>query len=839
MKGTSASATMTPRHAFLLFTTSASVLAYEIVLMRMLSISLWHHFAYMVISLALLGFGASGSLLFLAFPRMRRALDQWLVLLAGLAAVSMSLGFGLSQKIGSDPLQLVWQNREWLKMLFTYLCMAVPFMFAGGIVGTVLTGAGEEAHILYGADLAGAACGALAIVPALYLGPPWTLLPALGGLLLVGAVWCAARVPRPAKGFLTLFLAACFLAALYWCVPPRPQMHHTKALPMTLAFPDARIETEKAGPLGMIQVVGSALIRDVPGLSLNFGLDAEGQEGSLPEQKEIFLDGDILGPIASFRGDLDELAYLDATTMALPHHVRPPGRSLIVGAGGGRDVLLALKHSPSGVIALEANKQVADLLTGPYASFSGRLYSKPGVRLEVQEARQFLHATKERFDLIQLSLLDSFGTSAGGLHSATESYLYTTEAFCLYLSRLSDSGIVSITRWLKLPPRDSLRVVAIAREALGRMSLSQRPEKHVLFIRSWKTCTILISKPPFLSDEIHRAQAFCERNHFDLAYYAGMPAEMANRFDIQKEPYYFLGARAIMEGEAKEFLKAYVFDVSPTTDDRPYFSHFFRWNKAPTLLQHLRREWLPLIELGYLFIIATLAQAMFASGLLILLPLFFMRWVHRQSGKAGSLPGATDVLGTILYFGFIGLAFMFLEMALIPKYALLLSHPIYSAAVVLGSILIFAGLGSLCVRTVEGRSSGFLWIGVGGIILWVSFQALAGERLVGWALGWPLGCRVVLAVPMIATLSFFMGWPFPSGLRAMARRFPGLVPWAWGINGCASVIGAVLGKFLAVSVGFRTLMITACGLYLLAGMLFYGWLTPRPPRARDLEQPAP
>ena len=821
MKGPSPTATRTPRHGLLLFATSASVLAYEILLMRLLSMSLWHHFAYMVISLALLGFGASGSVLFLAFPRMRNALDRWLVLLAGASAVSLPLAFSLSQKIGLDPLQLVWQNREWLKMLFTYLCMAGPFIFAGGIVGIVLTGAGEEVHILYGVDLAGAACGALAIVPALYLGPPWALLPALGGLLLVGAAGCAARMPKPSRGFLFLFLAGCAVTVTCGLIPPHPRMHHTKALPMTLAFPDARIETEKAGPLGMVHVVGSALIRDVPGLSLTFGLD---QEASLPEQKEIFLDGDILGPIASFRGDLNELAYLDFTTMALPFSIRTPGKSLIVGAGGGRDVVLALSHAPAEIVALEANEQVVGLLKGPYAEFSGHLYTRPEVRVAVREARQFLHATKERFDLIQLSLLDSFGTSAGGLHAATESYLYTTEAFCLYLSRLSDVGILSMTRWLKLPPRDSLRLLAVAREALEKMSLSDRPEKHVLFIRSWKTCTVLVSKTPFLPDDIRRARAFCEKRHFDLAYYADMPVDTANRFDILKEPYYFLGAKALMGREAKEFLKGYVFDVSPTKDDRPYFSHFFRWGKALTLFQQLGREWLPLIELGYLFVIATLVQALLASGLLILLPLFFLRWVQWQSGRVGFEARPADVLGTILYFGCIGLAFMFLEMALIPKYTLLLSHPIYSAAVVLGSILIFAGLGSLCVGPVERRMGGFLWIPVGGIFLWISFQALAGEWVVGWALNQPLWGRAGLAVGMIAVLSFFMGWLFPSGLRGMARRFPGLVPWAWGINGCASVIGAVLGKCLAVSLGFRMLMITAWVLYLVAAVLFYGWL---------------
>ncbi|MFH1122451.1 MAG: SAM-dependent methyltransferase, partial [Pseudomonadota bacterium] len=658
-------------HALLLFSTSASVLAYEILLMRLLSIGFWHHFAYMVISLALLGFGAAGSLLFLAFERIRRHLEDWLVIAAGATAVSFSLAFSLSQKVGLDPLQLVWQNTEWLKMLSTYLLMAVPFLMAGLIVGMILTAAGERAHLMYAADLTGAAFGALAIVPALYLGPPWVLLPALGFMVLAGAALYTIRLERRVTGALSILLSSGLLVASYLLFPPIPRIHHTKALPMALSFPDARIEAERTGPLGMIHVVGSSLIREVPGLSLNFGIEAEPKEASLPHQKGVFVDGDALGPITRFRGDPDELKYLDFTSQALPYHIRHPENVLVMGAGGGTDVLLGLRHRISKIVALEANRQVADILKGPFAHFSGDLYSRPEVRLELREARQYLHATRERFDLIQLSLLDSFASSAGGLHSASESYLYTTEAFRLYLSRLSERGVLAVTRWLKLPPRDSLRLFATAMDVLAEMQLFDRPDRHILFIRSWKTATILISRSPFNPEEIANAVHFCDQRSFDLAYYADMKPEMANRYDILEAPFYFDGARALSGPKAKDFLKGYVFDVSPTTDDRPYFSHFFRWDKAFTLFQHLRREWFPLIDLGYVFVVATLVQAVVAGAGLILLPLVFIRWVRgRPDPDRAAVPRKRDILGILIYFGSIGLGFMFLEMAFLPKFTL-------------------------------------------------------------------------------------------------------------------------------------------------------------------------
>ncbi len=804
----------TSHHAVLLFCTSASVLAYEILLMRLLSISLWYHFAYMVISLALLGFGASGSFLFLLSRRVYRNMDAWLVILAGAASLSFPLAFSLSQQIGLDPLQLVWQNKEWVRMFATYLVMAVPFLLSGGIVGIILSAAGRDVPRLYAADLLGAGFGCMAIVPALYLGPPWALLPLLSGLVLAGAGWCCMRTTWGRKGILVLPVSGTLILACYVLLPPVPQIHHTKAFPMTMAFPDARVEAEREGPLGLIHVVGSSLIREVPGLSLNYGLDGKGQQGTLPQQKAIFSDGDGVSTITRFKGDLNELEHLDFTTMALPYHVRRPKKVLVIGAGGGTDVLLSLRHSALKIVALEANPQVAELMTGPFADFSGHLYSKPEVKLLIREARQFLHETEERFDLIQLSLLDSFGGSAGGLYAATETYLYTREAFALYLSRLSDPGILAVTRWLKLPPRDSLRVFSTALAALREAGISEKPEEHIVFIRSWKTSTILISRTPFTSKEIERVTTFCDQRSFDVSYYAGMKEDMANRYDVLKEAYYFKGATSLAGPEAETFFEDYIFDVSPATDDRPYFSHFFRWDKALTLLQQLRREFLPFVEIGYILVIATLVQAVIAGGALILLPLLG----RRRAGEwaRGGL-SAQEVLGTLFYFGSIGFAFMFLEMALLPKYILLLSHPIYSTAVVLAAVLVFAGCGSLTVRHVKSKS---LWVAVTCVCAWVLVQALLEERLFAWALGWPFGGRLALTTVMVGTLSFFLGWPFPIGLREISGRFPSLVPWAWGINGCASVIGAVLGKMISMSVGLRMTMLVAAGLYLFSALVF-------------------
>jgi spermidine synthase len=808
------------RYAILMAATSLSVLGYEIVLMRLLSIGLWYHFASMVISMALLGFGASGSLLFLTYDRIKRNLNGWLVLLSAVASISFPFAFSLSQRMGVDPLQLIYQPAQWVYMLVTYVLMAIPFLFTGGIIGIILTHRAEDAHQMYAIDLLGAGCGALLIIPALYTGPPWRLLPILGYLILLGATGCCVEGDRRGIGFGTLLISALVLTALYFWVPPVPRIHNTKALPMTLAFPDARIEARTEGPLGMIHIVGSSQIRHVPGLSLNFGLNPEDPEATLPEQKAIFVDADGLSPITSFTGDVKALKYLDYTSMALPYHVRDVKKVLVVGAGGGSDVLAALQHRAKAIIALEMNKQVVDLLLGPFAAFSGHLFTRPDVTVEIREARQFLHSTDDTYDLIQLSLIESFVTAAGGMHSAAEDYLFTVEAFKEYLAHLTDSGMVAVTRWLKLPPRDSFRMLSTVRMALQQNHITH-PERHILFIRSWKTFTILVSNSPFLAEEIVKAEAFCSLRSFDMAYYAGMKMEEANKYDIQEIPYYYNGAKALYGDDPEAFLQDYLFDVSAITDDRPFFSHFFKWEKAPVFLKHLKREWLPMVEMGYLFILATLAQAVFAGGFLILVPLMVQRWIKRRSKQIRFPLRLSATIGPVVYFGGIGLGFMFLEMAFISKYTLLLSHPVYAAAVVLSTVLVFAGCGSLCVRRLQAVSHGFLWIPVIVISCWVLFHTMAGNWVFDGALKFPFWGRFIITVLLLLVPSFFLGWLFPSGLRMTAMKYPDLVPWAWGINGCASVIGAVLAKSLAVSMGFHFLMITACLLYVLAVSTFY------------------
>jgi spermidine synthase len=535
-----------------------------------------------------------------------------------------------------------------------------------------------------------------------------------------------------------------------------------------------------------------------------------------------------MSPITRFQGDLQELEYLDYTTMALPYHVRPPHHVLILGAGGGSDLLLALRYQTPRITVLEPNRQIIHLMKNQFGPYSGHIYSRPEITVKISDGRQFLHDTEAAFDLVHLSLLASRSAASGGSHGAMENYLLTTEAFGQVLSCLTEDGVMVISHWLQFPPRSSSRLLTTALEALQNAGFSAEPERHLAFIRGWMTGTILFSKSPFKRGEIENIKLFCKERDFDVVYYAGMKIEEANQYDLLESPYYYRGAKAITGPNRDEFIKDYLYDISPPTDNRPYFFQFFRLGRFVALFDDLKKDSIPFVELGILFILGTLIQATFSSIFLILFPLLFLRVTSHPPIETKALKThPRDFVTLAAYFAAIGLAFMFIEMVFIPQYALLLSHPVYSVATVLSVILIAAGMGSLSVTGLKVSSRHLAIIPAIVILAWAGIQPFAGAKLFTLALGWSFVERLALALVLLFVISFFLGWPFPLGLRFTSVHYPKLVPWVWCINGCASVIGAVLGKYLSMILGHQAVLLLASGLYLFAMSLYQGYFAKR------------
>src|SRR4030095_2091141 len=339
-----------------------------------------------------------------------------------------------------------------------------------------------------------------------------------------------------------------------------------------------------------------------PGLSLN-------APGEPPPQLGVFVDGDGPSALTRYDGRREPLAYLDYLTSAAPYHLIPRPRALVLGAGAGADVLAAIYHDVPTIDAVELNPQVVDLVEHRFADFSGRPYSAPPVRLHIDEARGFVTRHPITFDIIDVALLDAFGASSAGLYALSESYLYTIEAMDAYLDRLNPGGVLSITRWVNLPPRDVLKLFATAIAALERRGVAE-PGRRLALVRGWKTATVLVKNGDFTTDDIVKLREFCRTRSFDADYFPGVEPADANRYNVLDTADFYDGALALLGPERARFVERYKFAILPATADRPHFFHFFRWRTLPELLALKERGGLPLLEWGYPILIATLVQAL-------------------------------------------------------------------------------------------------------------------------------------------------------------------------------------------------------------------------------------
>jgi spermidine synthase len=780
---------------------SGAALAYEVLLTRLFSIIQWHHLAAMVISLALLGYGVSGTMLALArVALIRHFRTAYLISLAAFGFAALAC-FAIAQRLAVNPEELLWAPAQMMRVAAMYLCLSVPFFFAASAVGLALAARSNDAGRLYAADLIGAGTGAATITALMFVLFPTGLLRAVATLGALAAVAGAIELgaSRFVRGALLL------LAALPWLLPgewPALAISPYKALSQSRLVVGAAVIEERSSPLGLLTVVANTRVplRHAPGLALN-------ASGEVPEQLAVFTDADAMTAITRYDGKRDSLEFLAETSSALPYRLARPRSVLVLGAGGGLDVLQALyfvDDDDAIIDAVELNPQLVQLVREDYAEFAGGLYSHEAVRVHVADARGFVARSEGRYDLIQLAALDSIAAGAGGLRAASESYLYTVEAFEAYLARLAPGGYLAVSSWVELPPRTLPKLFATATEALARAGVAE-PGRQLALVRGWQTGTLLVKNGAVTAAEIVQLREFCAEHAFDTEWYPGIAASETNRVNRLPTSYLYDAAVGLLGAQRRQFLDDYKLDLRPATDARPYFQRFFKWRTLPEILE-LGRTGVSLLEAGYLLLVATFVQSVLASSVLILLPLV----VRRRDWRASAVSASR----VIVYFLAIGFGFMLFEIAVIHELILFLHHPVYAVTLGLVAFLLFAGMGSAASHRARD-AGGALRLAVMGIVLAGGAWLLFDDLLAGGA-GLPMPAKVALALLAIAPLAFCMGFPFPLALAALARDAPMLVPWAWGINGCASVVGAIGAALLAIHAGYAALILGAIVAYALA-----------------------
>ncbi|HBY57830.1 MAG TPA: hypothetical protein DEG96_08250 [Candidatus Atribacteria bacterium] len=800
-----------------IFFFSTSVLLFELSLTRVFSILQWNYLAFMIISIAFLGYGASGTFLSVFSGLLKKAEDKNLYKYLLFFSLLFSLGSLLSiliiSKVPFDLYRVIMDRYQLLYLVIYYLAIAIPFFFAGTCISLAISKLPEKVNKIYFCDLGGASVGCISfLVLANYISLSQLLIfPPLLSFLASFLFSLKLKDRRSIIYAVGIFLFIVLFggAESFYSFPINPY----KSLFTLLRYPQSKIIERRENSFSRLEVVESEGVKYAPGLSLNFSRE-------IPEQLGMVTDGDGLSAITRLEGEtnlegLKKIEFLDYISSAIGFHLIKDKdnreKILIIGPGGGLDVLGGIYNKAEEIWGIEMNPNVKTLMQNNYADYSGNIYNRRGINILTGEGRSVLKGLDQKFDLIQISLIGSSHTASGGFYSISENYLYTVEGFIDFWQHLSEEGKLSITRWLKFPPREIVRLCSISLEALNRMGI-ERPENHLAVIRSWATTTLILSKNEIEKQEIKKIKDFCNKRSFDTVYFPGIKAEDANINHILEESYYYQEITQLVdsfkEGNLKNFYDSYFFNVSAVTDNQPYFFYTLKWKNIPKIVKSTA-NWQPLIEWGNLIIFATFLQGIIFSIIFIFLPLFLKKFPTIKRGIK---------VPFLLYFTSLGLGYMLLEISFIQKFILYLTHPSYSTSIIIFSFLFFSGLGSFYSKKIERN-----YIGSLKIIIFVLCGLLIAYQFIlpyvfNNTLKYSLLVRIFITVGLIFPLGFLMGMPFPLGIRLVSLieqgKGKGLIPWLWATNSFCSIIASVSAVIIALFFGFKLVAILAALIYL-------------------------
>jgi hypothetical protein len=776
-----------------------STLAFEVLLTRIFSISQFNHLSFMVISIALFGFAASGTFLSIVpSGQMRRPhyLATWKSAAAMIMLYSATTigSFLVLNNLPLDYFRLPVEPIQILYLLAAFILLALPFFFSGFIVTLAYTQRPEHTGLTYFATMCGSALGA--IFPGLLL--PFcsedrlVIFSALVPLFCIPLILSKTeknptpskpRKPKPARwasaGLIILF-GAIYTLTPYgnWLIRVKPSPY--KALSQMLQFPDTRIDQTFNTIRGRIDRITSPYIRFAPGLSLRY-------MQNITQHEAAFSDGD--NQLVFYSPDAQNQPPFSTFTLSYSgYDLRPEAKSVLVVLQGGGTAIPCVRASKIKDVTIVAENP-------PLAAMISQYY---GLSVISQPPRAFLAESPRPFDIIHI---ESWGALIPGSAALDQNHLFTIEAFRQYLTHLTSDGLIIISRRLLLPPTDSLRLWAGAYEGL-KMLGTRNPASHIAVIRNWDTFTLLVSKQPIL--DAAPLRKFVHDRNFDLVFLPGITIEQANRFNKFDAPYHFIEinrlASAYQQNEEDAYFKSYFLDIRPQSDNRPFPGRYLKWLRIRSLYRTLGSRLYALLMSGEIVVSVVFFEALAVSIFLLFLPLFFVR----RSAKRPSLPQG-------LYFFAVGSGFMFIELFFIKRYILLFGDPVISFTVVVAGILIFSSFGGAWVQQKE---KSVLKRMLPALIAVLLIGAFTLEDLTTYLLRFSNIWRYAGAVLILFPIGFLMGLPFPVGMRDLvgtsAQR-----AYAWSLNGCASILTSIVSAQLALSFGISFLWTCAIVAYLI------------------------
>jgi spermidine synthase len=759
--------------------TSFAALLLELALTRLFSVVLFYHFAFLAISIALLGLGAGGVFAYL----WKIQLAKWdtRTLAARLCMVNSVVVVVVLEIVLHVPVALEVSGKNFLRLTVLYLAAAVPFFLTGLLFSVVFARETFRIPRLYGADLCGGALACLAVVPLLnWLGGPNAIVVAGVALAIAGMVWAESRKALRNSGLLALALvvltAANYSGRLIDIV-------YAKGM-----FRDpAWVEFARWNALSRVEV------------------DKQGQA------KAVVIDADastyIMNADVSRWHETDWEKALMSAPPALANVLRPHGEFAIIGPGGGVDVLRAVANGSPNVTGIEINPIIANtVMRGRYANYSQHLYDRPDVHIHVTDGRSFIRSTHQHFDVVQMTLVDTWASTAAGAFALSENNLYTVEAFREYFEHLKPDGMIAITRWEFHHPREALRVVAVAMDALHRFGVADPARNFIVASQGELNAdgipvVVLAKKTPFTTEEETAVVGHCGRySELNPIYLPSHP---------EQNPFSDL----IASNDPYGFARNYAYNVAPVNDNAPFF--FFTLKAAQILREKGLQEGIDWkVNLGVLVLLLVLVISLCAVLAFLVLPLVWKGGKARQS----PLP--------LLYFVAVGLGYILVEIAFIQRFVLFLGHPTYALTVVIFLLMLSSGAGSLFSRVWLPRAEQ-VWLPLFLVIATLLVYVFVLPGRLAEFVGLDFGYRLLVSAVLLIPLGFVMGMPFPTGLRvlasALAPEYPdspdNAVEWAWAMNAAASVLGSVLAMIIAIQFGLTVTLACGAAAYLLALVL--------------------
>jgi spermidine synthase len=773
-----------------IFLTSLGVLLLEVALTRIFSFTIWYHFAYLTISVALLGFGAAGSIL-AAYPGLLDDPAKLLRRSCLLAGVGVIIALVVVSAVPLDPLSVLRDRAQLLNLIIYYVVVTIPFLASGFAIAGTLTIAPERVARLYFYDLVGAGLACFLVVPLIWwLGTPTTVALSTAAFAIAAIAYTSRPSARLVAAAVVVAIAGVAIGtrvdftpgrnkfiSIHMATGARPVFHRWTPINRVdaVAWDDAKQNTRTG-----YRDWGSSKKYDGPGL--NFRM--------------IGYDGDSCASMYRFDGDPKELEWFHHHVFKAPYVVKPEPEVLIIGVGGGTDILNAIANRAKRIVGIELNPITVELGKRDYADYNGGIFNRPEVTMIAAEGRNYLRSHSDTYDMIEINSVDTLSALSSGAYVLSESYLYTSDAVSDYLAHLKPGGVFAMAMGdfnvPGQPARHTVRLLSNVRRALLERGVT-RPETHVAVIGSREGVAMahtLVKTEPFTPEEIQRLDAFVAAEDFTFW----------TRPDKRVEH----DAATILwadDAERDRFYDTADLNFRATTDESPFFFNFYKWT---SLARHSGElDAARTFATGQIVLVIMLLQSLIFASLLILAPLLRLR---------GALSDVPRLIGYVLYFVALGLGFILLEISFIQRFVLYLGYPTYALSVVLFSLLSFTGLGSYFSGRIDipERTLPRLWIALA--VLSVAY--LVGlPPFFGVTLGAGLAVRIAISIALLAPLGIVLGMFFPLGIRMVTEVSRQFVPWAWAINGCATVVGTILAVIAGITWDFRGVTLLALAIY--------------------------